>query len=287
MEISRDVEYKSLNLLKILSFFDPYKLTTFEFSFKIKNKKMPREVRFLNMDPDGYSCKNKRLFLKRIELFEKILEKKCRNKDYKLVVNALKDISNTPLDIYFGADIKKDDYTFGFWLIFGGVKRDGKVNFWSYDFSKIVNSLLQDTGMKKSVELRKDILNFGFDITPDELYYKVYYLCREKIMQNSIFTELMKEINSKLNNFKYFYFWSEMYTKEGNKVKEKLFIEFLEDLWSREKKLISILLLNISKIKKIDINPHNLIKKISKIGGRISLISFEADGTLTFYMRLN
>ncbi|MCK4521735.1 MAG: radical SAM protein [Nanoarchaeota archaeon] len=284
--VSEKSHENAIELLNILTHFDPYNLTKFEFSFKVKDGEINKDVRFLNIDADAYSCRNSKFFLKRVQLFEKILERKCINKDFKKVVSALKRMSNTPMDLYFGADIQDESYLFGFWLIFGGVK-PGKISFWPYNFDRIIDSSLRAIGLKKHKLLKKEILNLGFDIGKDSLRYKVYYLCREKVLQNHTFTGLMKEINENLDDFKYFYFFSEMYDEEGRLVKEKLFVEFLEDVKNDDEKAIKKILERLLKIKGLNFNLKELNSALFKCGGRISLISFEQDKTLTFYIRLD
>ena len=99
----------STELLHILEHFDPNNLTKYEFSFKAKGSRISPELRFLNMDADAYSCKNSKIFLKRLQIFEKILERKCKNKNAKKVIAALEEVSKTPMDLYFGADIEDVD----------------------------------------------------------------------------------------------------------------------------------------------------------------------------------
>jgi len=282
---SKKSKKNALDLLKKLLIFDLYNLTEFEFSFKVKKNKIVKDIRFLSMDHNGYSCQNPRFFLKRVMLFEKIMATKCKNKDHKKVNSALRKVSKHPMDLYFGFDIKGGEYVFAFWLIFGGVKRNGKVSFWPYNFTKIINSSLKDVGLKKPKTLKRDILNLGFDIYKNEIRYKLYYLCRKMIMRDSAFAELMSEINSKFAQFKYFYFFSEMYNHQGKLVREKMFLEFLEDIRNEDEKMIDTLLIKLKEIIGFSVSLGVLKTTLRKCGGRISLISFELDGTLTFYIR--
>jgi hypothetical protein len=189
------------------------------------------------------------------------------------------------MDLYFGFDVHDNDILFAFWLIFGGVKRTGDVSFWPYNFNSILRNFFNTSKSKMPNILNKEILNFGVDLGKSGLYYKFYYLCREKILTNHDFTELMKSINKSLKDFKYFYFFSEMYDEGGKLVKKKLFIEFLEDIMNDDKKMVNIIVRSLSRINNINFNHSQIKNVLHKCGGRISLISFQLDGTLTFYIR--
>ena len=132
--------------------------------------------------------------------------------------------------------------------------------------------------------LRKDILNLGFDVDNKNLFYKLYYLLRDKKEYLSPFANLMKRINRKLLDFKYFYFFSKMYDRRGYCCKDKLFIEFLEDIYSNSKK-IDGLLTKVLAVNNNHFELQRLLKIIRLMDGRISLISFEPGGFLTFYIR--
>ena len=225
------------------------------------------------------------MFLERLKLYQRLMAGKIHNPLLPDLMGALADISQTPMDLYFGADIDQWSFLFAFWLIFGGVKRSGEVSFWRYDFERIIKDTLGKIRFKGPGRIRKDILNLGFDIDDKDIFYKIYFLCREKVLPKSNFTALMKRINRNLAGFKYFYFISQMYDKDGDCVKEKLFTEFLEDIYPGSERSEQ-LLARVIRISGSGPGPARLPKVIASIGGRISLISFENDATLTFYIRL-
>jgi len=105
------------------------------------------------------------------------------------------------MDLYIGFDAKNDDVLFAFWLIFGGVKRTGRISFWPYDFGSILNNFFERAGFRKPGSVKKDILNLGVDIGKADSFYKIYYLCRERVIPNSDFTALMKNLNESFRGF--------------------------------------------------------------------------------------
>jgi hypothetical protein len=283
---SNTTKKNSLMIAGALLRHDPFGKTKFEVSFKIKKHILPRRIRFLNMDGNAYSSKNKLFFLERLEIYKRIMNGKINNSLLPRVIQALTEISKTPMDLYFGADIENNNYLFAFWLIFGGVKKTGEVSFWNYDFDGIVKNALEKMRFKPPRFLRKDILNLGFDIDNNNVFYKLYYLLRDKTEYLSPFTNLMKKINRTLPDFKYFYFFSRMYDEQGRCCKQKLFTEFLEDIYPDTEKT-NELLAKVLTLNNNHIELQRLLKIIKLIDGRISLMSFEADGTITFYIRPN
>lgn len=265
---------------------DPLGKTKFETSFKVSNNRIPPKIRFLNMDSNAYSCKSGALFLERLKLYRGLMAGKTRNPSLPDLMEALAAIFRTPMDLYFGADIDGRGFLFAFWLIFGGVKRDGSISFWRYDFEKIIRGALDRIGLKGPGRIRKDILNLGFDISDKDIFYKIYFLCRERVLPRSNFTGLMRSINQRFSAFRSFYFISQMYDKNGECVKEKLFTEFLEDIRPGSRKMRE-LLGGALKISGSKMPAEALSEVIDSISGRVSLISFENDGTMTFYIREN
>ncbi len=238
------------------------------------------------MDADAYSCKNKFLFLKRLGLYTSLMNKKASNPFLPGLIDAFSEISDTPMDLYFGADIHNDSYIFAFWLIFGGVKRNGAASFWHYNFKGIVNKFLARVGLKKTTLLKNNILNFGIDIDERQIFYKLYYLLTEKSneIKSLLFSRLIKDIDKKFSNFRYFYFFSQMFDKNAQCVKNKLFVEFLEDITLRSCK-INELTSKAGEICGDRLDERVLSHTIKSIGGRVSLISFENNGSATFYIR--
>lgn len=284
LNFSPEIKKDGLALIQLLQKHDPLDITRFEFSFKIKQEKILPILRFLNIDAHGYSCRSPFLFINRLDSFKEIITGTGSRLPAK-IYRALKEISANPMDLYFGADIFSDKYLFAFWLIFGGVNNQGQANFWPYDFKKILANFWRATSFRPPKIIKEKILNLGIDIVDNKINYKFYYLYQKNSFP--LFQVLVKEIDKKINGHKYFYFVSEMYNPQGRFLNTKLFIEFLEKL--DKIKTIKTILNKLAKIEQISLRPSNLVTTLKVIEGkgRISLISFEKDGTLTFYLRPN
>ena len=274
----------TIAIVKALAREDYQQKIEWEISLKLKKNKIIKTARFLSMDGRAYSYRSERLFLERLEIYNKIMNKKINKNSKDKIIACLLEFSKTPMDLYFGADIKNNNYLFSFWLIFGGVKSPTDISFWSYDFNKLIEKSLKTINFKKPKKIRKDILNFGVDVDNQNIFYKIYYLSRKKMILNNVFTNLMNQINKNLIDYDYFYFFSELYDKNGKRLKKKAFIEFFDKLYVN-KQNFSEFLEKILKIVKSDYKLSKLTKIFQTIGGRISLISFELDNTLTFYIR--
>jgi hypothetical protein len=275
---------KARKILKALDIIDSKKKTFYEYSFKILGKNLDHSIRFLNMDCYGYAWKDQTSFRKRVNLLNQILEKYCRNVKYRDAMKALESLSSRPMDLYFGFDVTSHEIIFAYWLIIGGVSKSGKISFVSYDKKDVFNRILSAINAKPPRIIDRPILNIGVDITDDDLYYKVYYLCEEKELKGFSFSDIMPQINSAFLGRRFFYFFSEMYDVEGNLIKDKLFIEFLEDI-SNDEAGIEYICHSISRINKLDIDTSILKNVLSNCGGKVCLISFEEGNTLTFYVR--
>lgn len=280
---SKTTKRNTLLLLKRLIRYDPLDKTQFELSFKINKNSILRSARFLNIDANVYSCKSTLSYLARLRLFKEIMGEKVKRPLASKALKALEAAQNNPMDLYFGVDIDSNNYLFAFWLVFGGIKRSGTASFWNYDFSGIIDKLLFNLGFKKPTSLRERILNFGIDIS-NKLFYKLYFLLDNKNDYPANFQRIIKDIDTELCNFKYFYFYSQMYNKEGQCIKEKLFIEFLEDILPSTDKM-NELLRKIIFLTDVNVRYEMLHEVINRIYGRISLISFEQSKVATFYLR--
>ena len=279
---SEATKKNAMEIIRNLHHHDPHNLTKFEFSFKIKEGKITDYARYLNMDPDGYSCRGPEMFTKRLKLFREIVSNKGFQNNR--VFSALEELKRSPMDLYFGFDVKDDDFLFSFWLIFGGVKRSGEVNFWPYDFNKIIHGFFNTVDARLPRIRESDVMNLGLDIGMGTEAYKLYYLCRDRFVPDCSFSGLMKQINKNLKGLEYFYFFSEMYDRDATLTKEKIFLEFLEDMKNGESNTENMIR-SLSAIPGLNLDVPGLSTVLSACGGRISLISFEADGTLTFYIR--
>jgi len=273
---------------------DPKNLTKFEISFKIKNGKISKEFRFLNFDASAYSSFNTSGFLKRLKLFRQIMEGKTRNTQKEKVFKSLEEVSATPVDLYFGADIKDDKYLFAFWLIFGGVQKDGRVEFRPYNTDEIIRKILKKIGgrvpklrIQQAHHKRSDMLNFGFDLDKQNLFFKIYWLhnfSKNGMLADEAFSSKIKRIRKSLANWRYFTFISEKYNLEGRCQYKKLFTEFLDPINAQYENLEDFLK-TILDLAGSEFDIGRLLEIIKSINGRIALVSFEVDDTLTFYMR--
>ena len=265
--------------------YDPLRLTKFEFSFKMLEGRAAPTLRFLNLDADAYSCRSDALFLTRLRAFETIMQGESLPAGWPRLQAALARVAQTPMDLYFGADISPAGTAlFGFWLIFGGVKRDGKVKFCPYDLQGLITDTLSSAGLVRPKDYRPDVLNLGFDVSRNKIHYKLYYLCRELVIPGRDFSATMRSLKTALSDFRYFHFYSETYGADGVKVKEKLFVEFLEDIAGSGPRT-RLLLEALGRTEGIALDAALWIKILEATKARISLISFEGDGTLTIYLR--
>jgi len=94
----------------------------------------------------------------------------------------------------------------------------------------------------------------------------------------------MKKVNAELSSCDFFYFYSKMYTQAGRCVKQKLFIEFLENLQPRSSKTRDVVN-KILAITQNSLSEKKIFKMLAAIDARISLISIEPNNVLTFYLR--
>lgn len=285
LRVSSTTKKNFFLILEPLLKSDPARLTQYEVSFKIFDTQIIPKVRFLNIDADTCSCKSQQNFLNKVELFDRVLKGRSANQSIPAILESLREISLWPMDLYLGSDIKDNNFVFAFWLIFGGVKRGSAPVFWPYDFKKIMNIFFRNLKLKPPKFLKNKILNFGLDIEKRDVKYKIYYLCPGKKITRAGFNKIADALNRELKNFKYFYFFSEMYNKDGKLIKKKLFLEFLEDICNTNEDLSLDILERLLAIKLIKFNKNKIQKILAKIGGRLSLISLEKNGTLTFYLR--
>lgn len=283
---SEGTKKNGLWLVNTLIKNDPENRTKFETSFKIKNGEISKEFRFLNFDASAYSSSSSTGFLKRLNLFHQIIKEKTGDKGIEKVFQALKEVAVTPVDLYFGADIKGNKYLFAFWLIFGGVQKDGRVEFCPYDTNKIIKKILKKI-RGRVPKLKSDILNFGLDVNDKDLFFKIYWLhnfSKDGILSNSTFASKIKKIRNSFRDYRYFTFISEKYNLEGRYQYKKLFTEFLDPISAQHEKLEDFLK-TILKLANSNFDSQKLLKIIKSINGRIALVSFGVDDILTFYIR--
>jgi len=272
--------------------FDPLDKTQFELSFKVREDILNRgEIRLLNLDINTYSCHSQELYLLRLAAYKKIMDSRIDNPQKEKIFSILESISSMPLDLYAGADVRDDNFLFAFWLILGGVKKDGSISY-AAKADKIFNKVFNDIGIKPRFAVRpKDILNVGFDIDKDDIFYKIYYFLNKNTRQLVDKKELekTKKISAFLGSDKrYWFFISERY-KIGESAKKsmrkKIYLEFLDIIHTKDKQTLK-LLAGIFKIIGCPYKTEDLEKYLGVLDARIAIIAFETDGTVTFYIRI-
>jgi len=272
--------------------FDPLKKTQFELSFKVREDILNRgEIRLLNLDINTYSCRSQELYLLRLAAYKKIIYSRTHNPQKEKIFSILESISNMPLDLYAGADIQDDNFLFAFWLILGGVKKDGTISYAKHA-GKIFDKVFSAIGIKPRFAVRsRDILNIGFDIGGKDIFYKIYYFLNKNTQQFVSEKELekTKKISAFLGSGKrHWFFISERYKikKSAEKsIRKKIYLEFLDDILTKDKQTLD-LLAGIFKIIGCPYGAADLKKFLGALDARIAIIAFESDGTVTFYIRI-
>lgn len=283
--VSAITQKNTLKIIRALHRYDPWNKTKFEVSFKVRNHTIAEIARFLSMDVGVYSCRSQLSFLARLEIYRNIIEGKLVNPRLPCLIQALAETSKTPMDLYFGADIENNRFLFAFWLIYGGIKRSGKVSFCPFNFNEIIEKVLGKIEFEPPLKsLKNTVINLGFDIDNKDIFYKFYYLLRKDSEYPASFDGLIKRIDKTFVGFSYFSFFSQMYNDKGRCCREKLFIEFLEDISPDSTKNIG-LLAKACEMNNNYFELERLERVVKLINGRISLISFEDGGELTFYIR--
>lgn len=283
LPFSDTTKARALKFCNALVVLDPLKKVDFELSFKITKDKISRSARILYLDADTYACKSELLFLSRIDVYQKIIAKNGINFSLSQVIKSLRSVARTPMDLYFGADIKNNYHLFAFWLIFGGIK-DNLVRFWPYDIKLIIKNILSRLKLSLPAFLNDKVLNLGLDVDKNTIFYKLYYLYEPLYLKDADIINLKKQIGESTEMNDLFYFYSYMYDRLGNLIKKKLFIEFLKYIYPYSSNFKEFLK-RIIMINRYKITLNEILSILNKIRGRISLISFENDKTLTFYLR--
>lgn len=271
---------------------DPLDLTEFELSFKVKDRILNnREIRILNLDSKAYSYASQKAYLSKLLAYKKIIWEKTKNPLKKKIFAALESISFHPMDFYVGADIKDENYLFAFWLILGGVEQSGKINFVKNP-EKVLDSIFKVLGIKPAYKINPmSVLNFGFDLGGKEAFYKIYYILNKENAAHISAKE--KKTVSKIVDFlgkkyRHWFFVSERYTIDDDQndlKRKKVYLEFLDIMRTNDEKTHKML----SGIFDIVGCPFSQIKIKNTLGvldGRVVIIAFEEDGTVTFYIRI-
>lgn len=288
LKTKRNVNDFFIELCKI----DPLKLTEFELSFKVRNKILNKnELRILNLDSKAYSYRDQKAYLLRLLEYKKIIWNKTKNPIKGKVFSALGSVYFQPMDLYVGADVRNDRHLFAFWLILGGVKPSGKINFIKNP-KKVLSSIFRALEIKPLYKINpKSILNFGFDISDKESFYKIYYILDKK--NTAHISQKEKDTINKISDFlgrgyRYWFFVSERYKIGATQIipqRKKIYLEFLDAMKTNDEKTYDVIggifnivgcLFSKSKIK----NMLNILE------GKVVILAFEEDGTVTFYIRV-
>lgn len=275
-----------------ISSSDKLKKTEFELSFKVKDNILNKgEVRLLNIDAGVYSYNNSLSFLERLLFYKKLIwhKNECRRK--KDVFKALELAAQTPVDLYGGADFFKEKISFAFWLILGGVEKSGKIKFIK-DSDVLMKNIFSALRIKPSFAVDpSDVLNIGFDLEERDSFYKIYYILNEKT--EKFINKNEQDVVGQLTRFldgkaRHWFFVSERYKIGDENVdpgRKKIYLEFLDPIYTYKDESY-VMLEEIFKIIGCPCNKSLLEKYLGSIEGKVIIIAFEDDGTVTFYVRV-
>ena len=286
---------RTLSLISLLRNCDPYHKTKFEASFKLSKSKACPCARITNLDVAGYARISNKLFALRLNIYKEIIKRFGPVRNIECIFTALAVFLDNPLDIYFGADIQDKLAIFNIWLKFGNMRKNGDIQIFT-DGHKIVKQLLKAIGFSmppymanpklRPPEIRGGELFFaGLDLENKGLLFKLYYIIKKKDIVSARFASIIKYLDSNLSQLRYKCAYVYTFNRRGDCVKEKLCLEFQESIYFRKENLKRIFPL-FSAI--IDYKPESLMKLFETAdmpdGVRLSIISFELDGTPTFYL---
>jgi len=283
LKCSKKTFNQSVALFNPLFQNDPFRVAEPELSICISNKKIHPVFRFLILDRTGYLSNSTKALLKRLIFYIDLIKTKIKNPKAIQVFRALHSITSTPMDIYFGADIENEKTVYGFWIILGGLSRYGQL-FYNPKRDKAVINAMNSVLPFKIPSYQRPVLNLGFDISDDTIFYKIYYLYNPKKDNNHEEVLASLPLLEKLHDFNKWCFISEQFDEKNRFIKRKLFIEFLEPLLFNSQKTNT--LLNIISEMYIDQNASDLKDVFKNVYGRLSIISVEKDNTIKIYFRI-
>jgi hypothetical protein len=266
--------------------------TQFELSFKVRDDILRRgEVRLLNIDAESYSYRSEAEFLRRLLLYKRIMWNRTSCERKGAIFSALEAVAKTPLDLYGGADISGDDFLFAFWLIFGGVEKTGEIRF-IRNADAVLGNLFSALGVSPSFKVDpKDVLNVGFDLDDVFAYYKIYYILNEETKRfiDEREKEVVRRLSEELHGAqKHWFFVSERYIMDGkphSPGRRKLYLEFLEPVRTGDVATYA-LMGRIFRIVGCPYDPERLRQDMSVMDAKVTIVAFEDDGTVTFYVRI-
>ncbi len=276
---SEKTRKNTLSIVKMLSHADPLRKTKYEASFKIKNNKILPISGFTNIDANCYSCKSKQDFLLRLHLYEKIIRHKIKNPLLRDAILALREVSETPMDLYFGAYIDISGFLFSFCLIFGGTDKNGIVTYWPYDINKMILNILKKMGLKPPATLKKNIFHMSINISEHDIYYELYY---EKVPIERIFEPQIKKIKDNFADCQHHFCSSQAFNKKGVCTGQKLFL-YIPNGFNTNTKSLNKLLKKVNGVGKINLEPKGLLKALASVKGEINLLGFEPGNAINFY----
>jgi hypothetical protein len=274
--------------LRQLISLDPFGLTQFELSFKVNKDIEKGKLRILNLDGEAYSYASKESYLKRLNEYYSLVKKHNSNPFLVKLFHSLKSIANNPLDVYIGADIERNKHLFAFWLIFGGVQKNGKINF-NRDCNRMMGQIFDNLKIKPNFKITKDILNLGFDIDDKSFFYKIYYFLNKdnhKFLSKNEKSKISRITDFLGDKYRYWFFISERF-KIGKKElnRKKIYLEFLDDIKMEDDKTFD-LIRDLFKIINCKYNIERLKSILKNINGKVVIFAFENNGTVTFYLRI-
>lgn len=271
---------------------DPSGETEFELSFKVRDEILHRgEIRLLNIDAERYSYGSESDFLRRLLLYKRIMWDKTTCGKKREIFSALEAVAKTPLDLYGGADIFGDDFMFAFWLILGGVERTGEIRF-IRNADEVLKNLFSALGVKPSFSVDpEDVLNVGFDLEAVDAFYKIYYILNEKTERHIDDRErsVVRSLDAMLGDApKHWFFVSERYMMDGRPHipgRRKIYLEFLEPVRTKDDGTYA-LMGRIFRLVGCPYDTESLRRDMGGLDGKIVIVAFEEDGTVTFYIRI-
>ncbi len=286
---------RTLSLVKLLCNYDPFHKTKFEVSFKLsKNKNYPC-ARFINLDVAGYARMSSELFVQRLDIYKEIIRRFAPLKTAEGIFKSLAMFSDIPLDIYFGADIQDKYILFNIWLRFGNMRKNGDIQIFA-DGYRVAKQLLKSIGfsvpayiinqkLQPSVIHEGELFFIGLDLEKNDLFFKLDYVIKHRERVSGRFASIIKYIDNNLDNLRYVFASVFTFDRRGRCIKEKLCLEFQDNIYIRRECLKKIAPLFPSLI---DYKPENLTKLFETAnmpeGVRLSVISFELGGSTTFYL---
>lgn len=271
---------KILALTRALAESDPQGLMKYELSFKLKGAKLLPAAGITSMDANAYSCKSSSLFLSRLDTYRRIIAENIQSAFLGKVIDALREVAKTPMDLYFGMDIENGESSFGFCLILGGAGKNGKVRYCPYDCNRIIRTLLRNLGCKAPSPLRKNIFHMSIKIDKHGIYYELYY---EGVPLFRFFSEQKRDLRKRLCDYEHHFCSSESYRKGGSIIDRSIFVYVPYGPFTDGRSLGEFLgRLQGAKVR----GPifSQLTARLRLVPGQLTLARFDRSDILTLYL---